>query len=303
MLHLIRNLNTKMDTSKYQMDTHIIDGRQIAADLCLELADRITQLPFRRPTLKVILIGDDPASLSYVKSKTRVALQVGIAAETIRLPDDITKIALIKLIHELNHDPMIDGIMVQLPLPSHIDAIGVLNAIDPIKDVDGLAPHNRACHRELSFYLPCTPMGIMRLLRVSQTALQGAKAVMVGNGMVGQPTATLLSQANATVTTTTIYTRNLANECANADILVIAVGCPNLIRGSWIKPGVVIIDVGFNRVAGKITGDVAFDECWSIAGAITPVPGGVGPMTIACLMENTIEAARHSMVKEILQFF
>jgi methylenetetrahydrofolate dehydrogenase (NADP+) / methenyltetrahydrofolate cyclohydrolase len=290
-----------MDTSKYQMYTQIIDGRQIAADLCIELRDRIDKLPFRRPVLKVILVGDDPASMSYVQSKTRTALQVGIDAQTIRLPIDTSKNDLITLIHRLNHDAGVDGIMVQLPLPLHIDPVGVvLNAISVIKDVDGLTPHNRACNRELSFYTPCTPMGILRLLEASETPLIGANAVVVGNGMVGQPTAIMLSQKNATVTITNKYTCDLAVQCGQADILVIAAGCPNLIRGAWLKPGVVIVDVGFNRVAGKITGDVAYEECLGIARAITPVPGGVGPMTIACLLENTIEAARHSMVKALL---
>ena len=282
--------------------SHVIDRRQLAADLCIELAERVVQLPFRHPVLKIILVGDDPASVSYVKSKTHTAKIVGIDAETIRLPIGTDKVKLIKLIHDLNHDRGVDGIMVQLPLPLHIEPIGVLNAINPIKDVDGLSPHNCACHRELSFYVPCTPMGIMRLLDSIQVPLQGAKAVVVGNGIVGRPMSLLLAQQNVTVTSTNVYTRDLQLECLRADILVAAVGSPNLIRGDWIKPGAVIVDVGFNRSASGLAGDVAYEECLGVAHAITPVPGGVGPMTIACLMENTIEAARHAMVMELLQW-
>jgi methylenetetrahydrofolate dehydrogenase (NADP+)/methenyltetrahydrofolate cyclohydrolase len=272
-------------------ETQVIDGRQLAADLCIQLTEQISQLP-RPPVLKVILVGDDPASVSYVKSKTRTAKQVGIDAETVRLPVDSDKWTLIKLIHDLNHDDMVDGIMVQLPLPSRINQTSVLNAISPVKDVDGLSPYNCACHRDISFYVPCTPMGIMKLLKSVNVSLQGAKALVVGNGIVGRPTALLLAQADATVTSANIYTRDLPAECSLADVLIVAVGSANLIRGDWIKPGAVIIDVGFNHTTSGLCGDVVYEECLGIAEAITPVPGGVGPMTIACLLENTVQASR-----------
>jgi methylenetetrahydrofolate dehydrogenase (NADP+)/methenyltetrahydrofolate cyclohydrolase len=272
--------------------TYIIDGRQVANDLRASLAERIGFLK-RTPVLKVILVGDNPASRIYVKNKTVAASKIGIAAETMWLPETITEHDLLEMIHHFNREP-VDGIIVQFPLPPHICVERVCEAIKATKDVDGFHPLNvgRMTAGGRGF-MPCTPKGIMKLLEASQTPLEGAQALVIGySAIVGRPVSTLLTQANATVTVAHIKTRDLTAETRRADIIVVATGCPKLIRGDMIKPGAVIIDVGITRLAdGKVCGDVAFDECFGIAGAMTPVPGGVGPMTIACLLENTVEAA------------
>jgi methylenetetrahydrofolate dehydrogenase (NADP+)/methenyltetrahydrofolate cyclohydrolase len=271
----------------------IIDGRAVAATLRAGLAEQVARLPFR-PGLAAVLVGDNPASAIYVRAKDRAANAAGIAAHTIRLPADVSEEALITQIARLNADPAVDGILVQLPLPRQIASQAVIEAIDPDKDVDGFHPLNvgRLASRYPAL-VPCTPAGVMKLLAEAGTSLEGARALVLGRStIVGRPMGTLLLGANATVTTVHSRTRDLAAECRRADIIVAAVGRAELVRGDWIAPGATVIDVGINRLAdGRLVGDVAFAEAVEVAGAITPVPGGVGPMTIACLLENTVAAA------------
>jgi methylenetetrahydrofolate dehydrogenase (NADP+) / methenyltetrahydrofolate cyclohydrolase len=275
------------------VSARIIDGKAIAAGLRTRLAEQIATLPFR-PGLAVVLVGDDPASAVYVRSKDRAANAAGISVRTISLPADTSEEELITRVARLNADPAIDGILVQLPLPAHIATQTVVEAVDPTKDVDGFHPLNvgllASGHPVL---VPCTPLGIMRLLAETGIALEGTRALILGRStIVGRPLAMLLMAANATVTVAHSRTRDLAAECHRADVVVAAVGKPELVRGDWIAPGATVIDVGVNRTTdGRLVGDVAFTETAAIAGAITPVPGGVGPMTIACLLENTVTAA------------
>lgn len=275
------------------MSARTIDGKAAAAALRAKLAAQVATLPFR-PGLAVVLVGDDPASAIYVRAKDRAANAVGIAAHTIRLPPDTSTEALITRIARLNADPAVDGILVQLPLPSHIAPQAVIEAVDPDKDVDGFHPLNvgrlATGHPGL---VPCTPAGVMRLLAEANVPLEGARALVLGRSViVGRPMAALLLAANATVTMAHSRTRELAAECRRADVIVAAAGRPALVRGDWIAPGATVIDVGVNRLPdGSLVGDVAFAEAVEVAGAITPVPGGVGPMTIACLLENTVTAA------------
>ncbi|HQT88524.1 MAG TPA: bifunctional methylenetetrahydrofolate dehydrogenase/methenyltetrahydrofolate cyclohydrolase FolD [Acidiphilium sp.] len=275
------------------MTAQIIDGRAVAAALRENVAARASALPYR-PGLAVVLVGDDPASRVYVRNKDKAALQVGLHARTIALPADTTEAALLALIKNLNDDPQTDGILVQLPLPAHIRSDIVLRAIDPAKDVDGFHPDNVAA---LALgepgLVPCTPRGILRLLEHAQIPLRGAKALVIGrSNIVGKPVAALLVAQNATVTIAHSATRDLAGECRRAEIVIAAVGRAEMVRGDWIAPGATLIDVGINRTdAGTLVGDIAYAEALPIAGAITPVPGGVGPMTIACLLENTLTAA------------
>jgi methylenetetrahydrofolate dehydrogenase (NADP+) / methenyltetrahydrofolate cyclohydrolase len=275
------------------MSARIIDGKAIAAELRTGLAEQVATLPFR-PRLAVVLVGDNPASAVYVRSKDRAANAAGITAHTIRLPADTSEEALLTRVARLNADPSIDGILVQLPLPAHISSQAVIEAIDPEKDVDGFHPINagRLATGQASM-VPCTPLGVMKLLQASAIPVEGARALVLGRStIVGRPMAALLLGANATVTMAHSRTRDLAAECRRADILVAAVGKPELVRGDWIAPGATVIDVGVNRLPdGRLVGDVAFAEVVAVAGAITPVPGGVGPMTIACLLENTVTAA------------
>jgi methylenetetrahydrofolate dehydrogenase (NADP+)/methenyltetrahydrofolate cyclohydrolase len=275
------------------MPAELIDGRVVAATMRAELAARIATLAFR-PRLAVVLVGDDPASAVYVRNKDRAAQSVGIEARTIRLPAATGQAELMAVVAGLNADPGIDGILVQLPLPSGLDTQAVIQSIDPAKDVDGLTPANAGL---LALGQPalvaCTPLGVMKLLAHAGVALRGARAVVLGRSvLVGKPVAALLTAADATVTIAHSRTRDLEAECRRADVLVAAVGRPEMVRGSWIAEGCVVIDVGINRLAdGRLVGDVAFDECAARARAITPVPGGVGPMTIACLLENTLTAS------------
>lgn len=275
------------------MTARLIDGKAVAAALRSTIADRVAALPFR-PGLAVVLVGEDPASTVYVRSKDRAANAAGVAAHTIRLPADTSEEALLTRIARLNADPAIDGILVQLPLPPHIDTQMVVEAVDPAKDVDGFHPVNvgglASGHPSL---VPCTPLGVMKLLTGTGVTLEGARALVLGrSAIVGRPMAALLIGANATVTVAHSRTRDFAAECRRADILIAAVGRPEMVRGDWIAPGATVIDVGVNRLSdGRLVGDVAFGEAAAIAGAITPVPGGVGPMTIACLIENTLTAA------------
>jgi methylenetetrahydrofolate dehydrogenase (NADP+) / methenyltetrahydrofolate cyclohydrolase len=274
------------------LTARIIDGKAIAAALRASLAERVAKLPFR-PGLAFVLVGDDPASAVYVRGKDRAARAVGIEVQTIRLPTDASEKTLLTRIAGLNANPAIDAILVQLPLPAHIGAQAVVEAIDPDKDVDGFHPLNAGRLASGNPGLvPCTPRGVMKLLTQTGVTLAGARALVLGrSNIVGRPMAALLLAANATVTMAHSRTRNLAAECRRAEVLVTAAGKPELVRGDWIAPGAVVIDVGINRVDGRLVGDVAFAEVSQVAGAITPVPGGVGPMTIACLLENTLTAA------------
>lgn len=275
------------------MTAHIIDGRAIANDIIESVKIRSRGLE-RKPGLAVIIVGDDPASKIYVASKTKKAREVGFHSEVRQLPETATQEDLLIHITSLNQDSNFDGILVQLPLPAHINTKAVIDAINPAKDVDGFHPYNigRLAQRDPTV-LPCTPLGCMRLLhRQLGNSIRGLHAVMVGaSNIVGRPMGQMLLMEGCTVTHTHRFTQNTAELCRMADIVVAAAGKPGLVRGDWIKPGATVIDVGINRVEGKIVGDVAFDEVVEVAGAITPVPGGVGPMTIACLLENTLNQA------------
>ena len=273
-----------------------IDGKAVAARLRAEVAETATALRGRGvvPTLAVVLVGDDPASAVYVRNKTKAAREANVDVRDHKLPAATTQAELAALIDALNRDPVVDGILVQLPLPAQLDANAVVAAIDPAKDVDGLHPSSLGYLAQGRPMLsPCTPSGCMRLLREVGAELEGAHAVVVGRSLlVGKPIALLLGNANATVTMCHSRTRNLADEVRRADIVVVAIGRAELVRGDWIKPGAIVIDVGMNRAAdGKLVGDVEFAAAAERARAITPVPGGVGPMTIACLLENTVTAA------------
>ena len=275
------------------MTATIISGTAIAATLRAELGRRVERLGFQ-PALAVILVGDDPASTVYVRNKDRAAQGAGLRALTHRLPSETTQSDLLSLVGELNRDDAVDGILVQFPLPPHLEAKSVIEAIDPAKDVDGFHPLNVGRLQDGSTTLaPCTPRGIIKLLCQSGVVLRGARAIVLGrSSIVGRPVATLLLNEDATVTIAHSQTVDLASRCREADIVVAAVGRPEMVRGDWIKPGAVVIDVGINRLAdGRLVGDVAYLEAIERARAITPVPGGVGPMTIACLLENTINAA------------
>jgi methylenetetrahydrofolate dehydrogenase (NADP+) / methenyltetrahydrofolate cyclohydrolase len=275
------------------VSARIIDGKALAASLRARLAERVAGLPFR-PGLAVVLVGDDPASAIYVRAKDRAANAAGIATQTIRLPADSAEAALLTVIDRLNADPAIDGILVQLPLPAHISTSAAIEAVDPDKDVDGFHPLNAGrLASGRPGLVPCTPLGVMKLLAEAAVPLAGARALVLGrSSIVGRPLVALLLAANATVTVAHSWTRNLPDECRRAEVLVAAIGKPGQVRGEWIASGAVVIDVGINRLPdGRLVGDVAFAEARAVAAAITPVPGGVGPMTIACLLENTVTAA------------
>jgi methylenetetrahydrofolate dehydrogenase (NADP+) / methenyltetrahydrofolate cyclohydrolase len=271
----------------------VIDGKAVAGRLRGRVAARVAALPFR-PGLRVVRVGDDPASGVYVRNKDRAALAAGFDSATLRLPADTAEAALLDLVGELNEDPAVDGILVQLPLPPHIRQEAVVDAVRPDKDVDGFHPVNAGLlsTRQRSL-VPCTPKGVMHLLREAGVALPGARAVVLGRSqIVGRPMLQLLLDADCTVTVAHSRTRDLRAECRRADVLIAAVGRPEMVRGDWIAPSAAVIDVGINRSPdGRLVGDVAFAEAVGHAGAITPVPGGVGPMTIACLLENTLIAA------------
>ena len=275
------------------MTARILDGKALAARLRAGLAERIAGLAFK-PGLRVVRVGDDPASGVYVRNKDRAAAEAGFDSATLHLPESTTEAALLAEIARLNADPAVHGILVQLPLPAHIRAEAAIAAVDPAKDVDGFHPLNagRLAAGEPGL-VPCTPRGVMHLLAESGVALRGARALVLGRSqIVGRPMAQLLLGADCTVTIAHSRTRDLPAECRRARILVAAAGRAELVRGDWIAPGAVVIDVGINRLPdGKLVGDVAYAEAVGHAGAISPVPGGVGPMTIACLLENTLEAA------------
>ncbi len=279
------------------MTAQIIDGKQIAADVRSQVASKIqTRLAQgkRAPSLAVVIVGNDPASHVYVKNKKNACKEVGIESISYDLPADSTQEQLLSLVDELNNNSDVDGILVQLPLPAGLDSNQILERIKPEKDVDGFHPFNlgRLAQR-LPVLRPCTPKGVMRLLESTGIDLHGQEAVVVGaSNIVGRPMSLELLLAGCTVTTTHRFTRDLAYHVSRADIVVVGVGKPGLVKGEWIKEGAVVIDVGINRLEdGRLVGDVGYDEAVTRAGWITPVPGGVGPMTVACLMENTLEAA------------
>lgn len=275
-----------------------LDGKAIAAVVRAEVARGVAEfqkLHGRAPGLQVVLAGDDQASAVYVRNKEKAANEVGIAGAVHRLPASTTEGDLLALVHRLNADPGVDGILVQLPLPSGVREAPILYAVDPAKDVDGFHPVNvGALWSGGQGLVPCTPRGCMRLLREAKVELKGARALVVGrSNIVGKPMAALLLAEHATVTLAHSRTRDLAERCREADVLVAAIGRAKLVKGDWIKPGAAVIDVGMNRDEnGKLCGDVDFAAAEAVAGAITPVPGGVGPMTIAMLLENTLVAAR-----------
>lgn len=282
----------------------IIKGKDLSTSIKEALKVRVEVLKNqygRTPNLVVVLVGEDPGSVSYVTGKAKAATEVGIANNTIRLADTITEADLLALVDQLNNDDSVDGILVQLPLPKHIDENKIIAAISPEKDVDAFHPMNVAkLWLKQPCVLPCTPKGIIKLLHFAGVDIAGKEAVVVGrSNIVGQPVAKLLLDANATVTVAHSKTKNLAEVTRRADILVAAVGRERFITADMIKPGAVVIDVGVNRDSrnGKLCGDVDFEEAQNVAAAITPVPGGVGPMTIACLMENTVEAFINRMSK------
>jgi methylenetetrahydrofolate dehydrogenase (NADP+)/methenyltetrahydrofolate cyclohydrolase len=276
----------------------IIDGKAAAADLRAGIAQEIAALKAAGkpvPGLHVVLVGEDPASKVYVASKEKLAIEVGMNSAAHRLPAETTEAALLAKIGELNAEDGVDGILVQLPLPKHIDTGRIIDAIDPAKDVDGLHPINAGLLAGgKTGLVPCTPLGCMLLLKQTLPSLSGLEAVVVGRSeLVGRPVAQLLLQADCTVTIAHSRTRDLPAVVKRADIVVAAVGRPRMVKGNWIKPGATVIDVGINRLPdGKLCGDVDYAEAIEIAGAITPVPGGVGPMTIACLLRNTLTAYR-----------
>jgi methylenetetrahydrofolate dehydrogenase (NADP+)/methenyltetrahydrofolate cyclohydrolase len=275
-------------------ETRIIDGKAFAAGLLARMTAEVAALAFQ-PGLAVVLVGNDPASQVYVRNKAKTTLRVGMKSFEFLLPAETPQQELLALIARLNADPEVHGILVQLPLPEHLDTAAVIAAIEPDKDVDGLHVINAGrLAAGLPGLVPCTPLGCLLLLRHALGDLAGMNAVVVGrSNLVGKPVAQLLLQENCTVTIAHSKSRDLPEICRGADILVAAVGRPEMVRGGWIKPGATVIDVGINRVAEtKIVGDVAFAEAIGIAGRITPVPGGVGPMTIACLLQNTLTAAK-----------
>jgi len=290
------------------MTASIIDGKVLAERLRAQVAEEVARLRADyklQPGLAVVLVGDDPASQSYVKSKGEHSLAVGMHSVTHRLPENTQQDELIRLVAELNADPLIHGILVQLPLPKHLDEKAVIAAINPDKDVDGLHVVNAGrLASGLPALVPCTPLGCMIMLRETLGDLTGKRAVVVGRSLlVGKPIAQLLLAADCTVTIAHSRTRDLPDVCREADILVAAVGRPRMIRGDWIRPGATVIDVGINRVPfddpvkaaegrTKLVGDVNYKEALQVAGAITPVPGGVGLMTVACLLQNTVTAAK-----------
>ena len=271
----------------------LMNGRLLAKERSVALREAAARLA-RRPGLAVLLVGVDPASQVYVGKKTAACDRLGLLHRQITLPDSTTQAELLGQIDALNADDAIDGILVQLPLPKHLDTTAVLDRIDPFKDVDGFHPENLGLLAQgRARYVACTPAGCMRLLARWNVDLEGKSALVIGRStIVGRPMSLLLDRANATVTVAHSRTRDLAGLVATADVIVAAIGRPEAIKGEWIKPGAVVLDVGINRLPdGRLVGDVEFDEAVSRASFITPVPGGVGPMTISMLMSNTIDAA------------
>jgi len=284
------------------MTADIIDGKAFAAGLRARIAAAVPDFlarTGRKPGLAVVLVGEDPASQVYVRSKGKMTVEVGMASFEHKLDAGVPEEQLLALVRELNADPQVDGILVQLPLPKHMDEAAVIAAIDPDKDVDGFHVVNAGRLAVGSEgFVPCTPLGCLMLLKDRLGSLAGLNAVVIGrSNIVGKPMAQLLLRESCTVTIAHSRTQNLPAVVKNADIVAAAVGRPEMVKGDWIKPGATVIDVGINRVPGvepgktRLVGDVAYDEAAEAAGAITPVPGGVGPMTIAVLLRNTLVAA------------
>lgn len=282
-----------------RMTAEIIDGKTFAAGLRARVGEAAAAFEARagrKAGLAVVLVGEDPASAVYVRSKGKATIAANMVSFEHRLPADTSQDTLIALVDRLNADGQVDGILVQLPLPRHIDEQAVLLRIDPDKDVDGFHPVNAGrLATGLDGFVPCTPLGCLMLLEDQLGDLSGLDAVVIGrSNIVGKPMAALLTAASCTVTLTHSRTRDLPGHVSRADIVVAAVGRAGFVKGEWLKPGATVIDVGINRVDGALTGDVEFDSAASVAGAITPVPGGVGPMTIACLLRNTLVAAHRN---------
>ena len=279
------------------MTARVIDGKAVAAGVRERVAAEVAELAprlGREPGLATVLTGDDPASQVYVRNKRQACEEAGMRSIHHDLPADVAEERVLAVVDELNADQRVDGILVQLPLPDGIDQDAVVDRIDAAKDVDGLtaASAGRLAQGRPGL-VPCTPAGVMELLREARPPIEGAEAVIVGRSiLVGRPLSALLLNANASVTVCHSRTRDLAATCRRADVLVAAVGSPRLVEGGWVKPGATVIDVGINRTDDGLVGDVDFDVAREVAGAITPVPGGVGPMTIAMLLSNTLAAAR-----------
>jgi methylenetetrahydrofolate dehydrogenase (NADP+) / methenyltetrahydrofolate cyclohydrolase len=280
----------------------VIDGKAIAAEVRKEVAVDVAKLKSEKgitPGLAVVLVGEDPASQVYVRNKGKQTVECGMESFEHKLPAETSQDDLLALVQQLNNDPKVNGILVQLPLPDHIDSNLILNTILPEKDVDGFHPVNvgRLSIGERAL-VPCTPVGSVILAKSVQQNLSGVNAVVIGrSNIVGKPVAQLLLKENCTVTIAHSRTRNIESVVKDADLVIAAVGVPEMVRGDWIKPGAIVIDVGINRVPAdngktKLVGDCNYEECARVAGAITPVPGGVGPMTIACLLKNTVEATK-----------
>jgi methylenetetrahydrofolate dehydrogenase (NADP+) / methenyltetrahydrofolate cyclohydrolase len=283
------------------MTAYTIDGKAIAAKVRADVAAEVARIKREhgfQPGLAVVLVGEDPASKVYVRNKAQQTVEVGMQSFEHKLSEDTTEATLLEIVAKLNADPAVHGILVQMPLPKHINSAKVLDSVDPAKDVDGFHPMNvgklSIGERALA---PCTPVGSIILAKSVQHDLSGLEAVVVGrSNIVGKPMAQLLLRENCTVTICHSRTRDLPGVVRRADLVVAAIGKPEFVKGDWIKPGAIVIDVGINRILkpdgkGKLVGDVAFAEAAAVASAITPVPGGVGPMTIACLLKNTVEAA------------
>jgi methylenetetrahydrofolate dehydrogenase (NADP+)/methenyltetrahydrofolate cyclohydrolase len=284
------------------MQSRVIDGKAVAADVRAGVARDVAALKAGHgltPGLAVVLVGDDPASKVYVKNKGEQTKEAGMNSWEYRLPAETSEAEILAVVEKLNNDPAVNGILVQLPLPKHVNAERVLNTIDPNKDVDGFHPVNvgRLWIGERTL-VPCTPTGSVILAKTVQPNLSGMNAVVIGrSNIVGKPVAALLLRENCTVTVAHSRTRNIESVVKGADLLIAAVGIPEMVKGDWVKPGAIVIDVGINRVPSangktKLVGDCDYESCAQVAGAITPVPGGVGPMTIACLLQNTVEAAK-----------
>jgi methylenetetrahydrofolate dehydrogenase (NADP+)/methenyltetrahydrofolate cyclohydrolase len=288
------------------MTAAVIDGKAFAAGLrarVAEYAGTFAQSAGRKAGLAVVLVGEDPASQVYVASKGKATIECGMASFEFKLPDDTLQDTLLALVDRLNADPMVDGILVQLPLPKHLDEQAVVERIDPAKDVDGLTPVSTGrLALGLPGLVPCTPLGSLMLLKDRLSSLSGLDAVVIGRSiLVGKPMAQLLLAQSCTVTIAHSRTKNLAEVVRRADIVVAAVGRPEMVKGDWLKPGATVIDVGINRLPpsedkpkGRLVGDVDFASAVAVAGAITPVPGGVGPMTITVLLRNTLVAAHRN---------
>ena len=278
----------------------LIDGKKVASELREELKKEVSELRTKHnkvPGLTVILVGELAPSKIYVKMKEKAAIEVGLKSEIIRYPDNVEEKTVLEKINELNLDDSVSGILVQLPLPKHINKQKVIETISPKKDVDGFHPINVGnLSSGYDSSIPCTPLGCYLLIKKFEKNLSGKKAVVIGrSNLNGKPMTQLLLKENCTVTITHSKTKDLKGECLKADILVAAVGIPELVKGDWIKKDAIVIDVGINKTEKGIVGDVAFDEVSKIAKALTPVPGGVGPMTIACLLKNTIECFKKAI--------